>query len=145
MENAPDFVALARDAFKEDGSVDIERGDILWSEAFKLIEWHFLMTPKSMAAKALSAQQIDGKVWYLAFTDAAKLRHYAERNKNLDDLGNALFVTMKPMEAVELAEDSLQLSVFGIRFNEGQPHGWFAPMENLTRFPEYLRGKSLII
>ena len=145
MENTPDFIAMAREAFKADGSVDIERGDVLWAALFKLPEWYFLMTPKSMAAKTLSAQRIDEKIWYLAFTDAEKLRHYATRNKNLDDSGNALFVKMKPMEAVELAQDSLQLSVFGIRFNEGQEHGWFSPMENLTRFPEYLRGKSLII
>ena len=139
-----DFIALARDMFKADGSVDIERGDELWSAAFKLPEWFFLMTPKSMAARALSAQMIDDKVWYLAFTDAEKLRHYAKRNRNLDDLGNALFVTMTPAETVDLARDSLHLSVFGVRFNEGQEHGWFSPMENLTKFPDYLRGKGLI-
>lgn len=33
---------------------------------------------------------IDGKVWYLVFTDTEKLRAYAKRHQNLDPEGNAL-------------------------------------------------------
>lgn len=122
----------------------MERGDALWAALFKQPQWYFLVTPKSKAAGALAAQMIDGKVWYLAFTDADKLRHYATRNQNLDEAGNALSVTMTPAETVDLARDSLHLSVFGVRFNEGQEHGWFSPMENLTKFPDYLRSKNLL-
>lgn len=144
MSTEADFIALARDSFKADGSVDMDCGDLLWSALFKLPEWYFLMTPKSKASGSLAAQLIDEKVWFLAFTGADRLRLYATRNHNLDEAGNALFVTMKPMEAVEFARDSLHLSVYGIRFNEGQEHGWFSPLENLTKFPEYLHGKGLI-
>lgn len=144
MATEADFIALARDSFKTDGSVDMDKGDLLWSALFKLPEWYFLMTPQSKASGALAAQLIDEKVWFLAFTDPEKLRFYATRNRNLDDAGNALFVTMKPMEAVEFARDALHLSVYGVRFNEAQEHGWFSPLENLTKFPDYLQGKGLI-
>ncbi|MBL8035752.1 MAG: hypothetical protein JNJ69_18760 [Leptospiraceae bacterium] len=139
-----DFVALARDTFLPDGSVDREKGDRLWAAMFQLPEWLFLMTPRSMEQGQPSAQQIDGKVWYLVFTDGDKLRLYAERNRNLDENGNALFMTMTPDKAVEFAHNCLQLEVFGIRFNEGQAHGWFSPMRNITLFPDYLKNKGLI-
>lgn len=139
----PDFVALAGDTFLTDGSVDREKGDILWSALFRLPEWYFLMTPKSMAAGQPSAQMIDEKVWYLVFTDTDKLRLYATRNQNLDESGKTLFMTMTPEMAVEFARNALNTSVYGIRFNEGQEHGWFSPMQNIPMFPEYLRGKGL--
>lgn len=143
MEQA-DFVTLARDTFLPDGSVDKERGDVLWSALFKLPEWYFLMTLKSMANQAPAAQLIDEKVWYLVFTDTAKLRSYAERNQNLDPTGNALYLEMTPDHAVEFAQAAMSTSVSGMRFNEGQEHGWYSPMENITKFPGYLRGKGMI-
>jgi len=143
MANA-DFTVLARDTFKSDGSVDIEKGDLLWAALFGLPQWYFLMTPKSVAAHHPSAQRIDGKVWYLAFTDTEKLKFYAESNQNLGENGDALFVAMSPAEAVEFADSSRNQNVYGIRFNERQEHGWFSPMENIAEFPKYLRGKELI-
>lgn len=139
----PDFVALARDTFLEDGTVDIAKGDILWSAMYKLPEWYFLMTMTSFVNKSPSAQMIDGKVWYLVFTDTDKLRAYATRNQNLDETGNALFLTMTPEQSVRFVMGSVGTTVFGVRFNEGQPHGWFSPLENLIKFPDYLREKGL--
>ncbi|MBS0618977.1 MAG: hypothetical protein JSR44_12360 [Spirochaetes bacterium] len=139
-----DFLTLARDTFKDDGSVDIEKGDLLWAALFQLPQWYFLMTPKSAEAQQPSAQRIDGKVWYLAFTDRDKLKFYAESNKNLAANGDALFLAMSPAEAVEFADSSRNQNVYGIRFNERQKHGWFSPMENIADFPAYLKGKGLI-
>lgn len=144
MENTPNFIALAKDTFLPDGSVDREKGDVLWSELFKLSTWFFLMTPKSMAAHAPSAQLIDEKVWYLVFTDSEKLQHYARRNQNVDASGAALYLQMTAAEAVEFARESIETNVYGYRFNEGQEHGWYAPMKNITQFPDYLRGKKLL-
>lgn len=138
-----DFIALAANTFLTDGSVDREKGDVLWSSLFRLPEWYFLMTPKSMSAGQPSAQMIDEKVWYLVFTDTDKLRFYATRNQNLDVSGQTLFMTMTPEMAVEFARNSLNTSVYGVRFNEGQEHGWFSPMQNLPMFPDYLRAKGL--
>lgn len=139
----PDFVALARDTFLPDGSVDRGKGDELWAAVFNLREWYFLMTLKSFATSSPSAQMIDEKVWYLVFTDTEKLQAYATRNQNLDANGGALYLTMTPDQAVEFAEKSLATTVYGIRFNEGQEHGWFAPMKNITQFPDYLRNLHL--
>lgn len=144
MTPETDFIALARDTFKEDGTVDRQKGDLLWSALFQLPEWYFLMTMKSAAAHAPSAQLIDEKVWYLVFTDSEKLHHYARRNQNVDEKGGVLFLTMKAHEAVEFAENSIATNVYGFRFNEGQEHGWFAPMKNITQFPDYLREKNLL-
>jgi len=140
----PDFVTLAKATFNEDGTVNIENGDKLWSALFKLPEWYFLMTMTSFVNKSPSAQMIDGKVWYLVFTDTEKLHAYAKRNQNLDPEGNALFLTMTPEASVRFAQGSLGTTVFGVRFNEGAEHGWFSPMENLVKFPDYLKEKGLI-
>ncbi|AFM12203.1 hypothetical protein [Turneriella parva] len=140
----PDFIVLARDTFNEDGTVNIENGDKLWSALFKLPEWNFLMTMTSFVNKSPSAQMIDGKVWYLVFTDTEKLQAYATRNQNLDPDGKALFITMTPEAAVRFAQGSLGTTVYGFRFNEAAEHGWFSPLENLVKFPDYLREKGLL-
>jgi hypothetical protein len=97
-----------------------------------------------MAVQAPSAQLIDEKVWFLVFTDSEKLHHYARKNQNVDAAGAALYLTMTPGEAVEFARESIATNVYGFRFNEGQEHGWFSPMKNLTQFPDYLREKNLL-
>ena len=141
---ATDFSDLAAKAFPAEGGVNREYGDKLWSALYKLPQWYFLMTPKSMAKQMPSAQVIDGKGWFLAFTDAEKLQAYAKQNKNVDKKGNAYMMTMTPDQAVEFARKNSNGSVFGVRFNEGQAHGWFSPMRNLTIFPNYLRNKGLL-
>lgn len=145
-ENVPatDFSDLAGKAFPPEGGVNREYGDKLWSALYKLPHWYFLMTPKSMANKMPSAQVIDGKGWFLAFTDVEKLQAYARQNKDVDKKGNALYLAMSPEQAVEFARKNSKGPVFGVRFNEGQPHGWFAPMNNLTIFPNYLKNKGLL-
>lgn len=145
-ENTPatDFVELAGKAFPADGGMNREYGDQLWAAAYKLPQWYFLMTPKSMKNKMPSAQMIDGKDWYLVFTDSDKLQAYAKMNNNLDAKGNALFMTMTPTMAVEFARKNADGPVFGVRFNEGQAHGWFSPMRNLAIFPGYLKKKGLL-
>lgn len=138
-----DFVELAALAFPPDGGVKMEYSDVLWGELYQLPRWYFLMTPASQATKMPSVQTIAGKAWYLVFTDPAKLKYYAKKNQNLDAKGNALYVTMTPAQAVEFARVQSNGPVFGVRFNEGQKAGWFAPMRNLTLFPEYLKAKGL--
>lgn len=141
---ATDFGDLAAKAFPAEGGVNRDYGDKLWAALYKLPQWYFLMTPKSMAQKMPSAQVIDGKGWFLAFTDAEKLQAYAVQNKNIDKKGKAYFLTMTPDQAIEFARKNSDGPVFGVRFNEGQAHGWFSPMRNLTIFPGYLKSKGLL-
>jgi len=139
-----DFVAAAGKTFPPSGEFVREEGDLLYAALYKLPQWYFLMTPKSMAQQQPSAQIIDGKGWYLVFTDTEKLQAYAKQNKNLDKKGNALYMTMTPEMVVEFARKNGSGPVFGVRFNEGQAHGWFSPMRNLTIFPDYLKKKGLL-
>lgn len=129
--------------FRSEDKVDIAAADRLWAAAFRLPVWHILMSPKSAPDKQPSAQLIDGKVWLLAFTDRKKLLHYATRNKNLDAEGRALALDLRPAQCVELGRTLKHSNVFGFRFNEGQEHGWYIPLADFLRIPEYLAEKKL--
>lgn len=72
-----DFVDPAGKAFLPDGSMNRTYGDQLYSALYKLPEWDFLMTPGSFRRKQPSVQVIDGKNWFLVFTDKRLLRAYA--------------------------------------------------------------------
>lgn len=139
-----DFVDLAGKAFPPDGSMNREYGDQLYSALYKLPEWHFLMTAASFRRKQPSVQVIDGKNWFLVFTDTELLRAYAQQNKNLDQKGNALFVSMSPDKALKFLKQYEKSKIDGVRFNEGAAYGWFSPVRNLSVFPDYLKKKGLL-
>lgn len=139
-----DFSTLAGEMFGLDGTVNLEAADRLWTAAFRLPAWYVLMTPKSFIEQAPSAQMIGGKIWFLAFTDTAALRSYAEKNQNLDEQGNALYLTLAPEQVVEMARTMEASNVFGFRFNEAQQHGWYIPLGDLKRIPAYLKEKGLL-
>ncbi len=138
-----DFVELAALAFPPEGGVKMEYSDVLWGELYQLPRWYFLKIPASAAEQAPSPQTVGGKAWYLAFTDAGKLKYYAKKNQHLDAKGQALYLTMTPGQAVEFARTHNNGQVVGVRFNEGQKAGWSGPMHNLTLLPEYLKAKGL--
>ncbi len=139
----PDFSALAAAMFSGEGKVDLEAADRLWAAVFRQPVWYVLMTPQSAMDHQPSAQLIEDKVWLLAFTDREKLAHYAARNRNLDAQGNALSLDLTPAQCVELGRTLQHTNVFGFRFNEAQPHGWYIPMADFLRIPEYLADKGL--
>lgn len=139
-----DFIELARVAYPPEGGINTEYRDYLWAELYGLQRWYFLTAPATPPAKSPAAQTIGGKGWYLAFTDAGKLKYYAKVNKNLDAKGNAPYIAMTPKQAMEFARANGSGPVYGVRFNEGQKAGWSAPMHDLTLLPEYLRGKGML-
>ncbi|GAB4427712.1 MAG: hypothetical protein OHK0011_09710 [Turneriella sp.] len=140
----PDFSTLAAAMFDTEGKVDLDAADRLWAAVFGLPLWHILMSPQSAVDNQPAAQLIEEKVWLLAFTDKAKLANYAARNKNLDRQGNALSLDLAPAQCVELGRTLQHSNVFGFRFNEAQQHGWYIPMTDFLRIPDYLAEKGLI-
>lgn len=139
-----DYTQMASQMFSAEGTVDLAAADRLWTAVLSEPQIFLLMSPSSAPDGVPSAQLIDDKVWILAFTDQEKLKHYAARNKNLDEEGNALFLELSPAQVIELAKAMQHTNVFGFRFNEGQEHGWFIGFSDFLRIPEYLREKNLI-
>jgi hypothetical protein len=134
---AADFVELAQKANAEPPATH-DAKDALWIALFKLPQWHFLMTPKSVVNKQASVQVIAGEAWVLVFTDSEKLKAYAKANKNLAADGSALFLSMKPEDARKYIEGQGP-EVTGARFNEGQKQGWFAPKRVVGVIHAYLK------
>jgi hypothetical protein len=137
-----DFIALARNAYaSEPAMADL---DALWSAVYKLEHWLFLMTPESTKRGQPSVQSIDGKAWLLVFTDSELLYNYAKQNKNLDEIGNSLYLSMNTAQVTGFLKQYENTELFGVRFNEGAEHGWFSPLRNLQIFPDYLKNKGLL-
>jgi hypothetical protein len=139
-----DFSSLAAAMFGTEGKVDLEAADRLWAAVFGLPLWYILMSPQSAVNNAPAAQLIEEKVWLLAFTDKEKLAHYAARNRNLDSQGNALSLDLTPAQCVELGRTLQHSNVFGFRFDEAQQHGWYIPLADFLRIPDYLTEKKLL-
>lgn len=134
----PDFIQLAQKAFPGGNMGPREDLDKLWIEMFKLPEWLFLMSPKSAKSLQPSVQMIEGKGWLLVFTDSEKLQAYAKKNKNVDEKGSALYLSMSSEKAREYLKQFENSKVFGVRFNEGAEQGWFAPVRNITLIFDFL-------
>jgi hypothetical protein len=142
-DSSPNFIDLVAAAYPEGGDGPREAMDRLWVECFSLPAWLFLMSPRSAETLQPSLQSMDGKGWLLAFTDSDLLHKYARDNKNLDEKGDVLYLSMEPGKALAYLARYEGTEAFGIRFNEHAKRGWFSPLANLPRIHAHLQKQGL--
>ena len=144
-EPAPDEIpALSAAAKAAGGPGPGPEANRLWAAVFRMPQWHFLMSPKRIETFQPSVQLIEQKPWLLVFTNGDLLQRYAVTNRNLDAAGNALFVSIPNANVLPYLEGFRAAGVFGVRFNEGDDDGFYAPLTNLAAFPRYLREKGFL-
>lgn len=118
--------------------------DALWSNLFKLEQWHIIALPKAVhPPEPFFASFKEDDAWVFVFTDAERVKAFATQHKLLDEEGKCRFVSMKAENAIKWILGLGEQGLSGATFNQGGV-AWSSPCVNLQNIAEHLKNIEAI-
>jgi hypothetical protein len=137
MAEQVDFDALARQAKDDPSDAKMDR---LWRETFMLKQWHFIPRGE-MPHISPFVGVAENKPFVFAFADKDKAREFSKKQGFLEKDGVTLVLSMPVHGFVQTVDSYASKGVFGLLFNDG-PHGYFAPLHNVTPMHKHFQKNS---
>lgn len=129
---AVDFDQLSLTGRIDESQQTMER---LWGEVYRLDSWFFLARGEVPDVRPFIGM-VQQRPFVMAFTDAARVAEFAQRQGIAAEDGSARALSMPPDGFASMVQAYIDGGVFGILFNDG-PAGFFAPLTNVVPMLEF--------